>query len=129
MGIIFSILTMRSVIIFAATTFSILIVMLSLNIITVDEVVVILKMSPEAADAFRVVISRTQEVTGNILDVASQLLNKIFGWAGVEVDLNKIKVDVNGNGGSAPPVSAPPATDPAQYPTGQDVGYGKYKSF
>ncbi len=36
-----------------------------------------------------------QEVTGNVLDIISQLLSKLFGWAGVEVDLNKIKVDVN----------------------------------
>jgi hypothetical protein len=36
-----------------------------------------------------------QEVTGNILDIISQLLNKLFGWAGVDIDLSKIKVDMN----------------------------------
>jgi hypothetical protein len=69
--------------------------MLTLNIITVDEVIVILKMSPEAANAFKLVVSRIQEVTGNIMDIISQLLKKLFSWAGVDVDLRKIKIDVN----------------------------------
>lgn len=100
-----SFLTLRTVIIFGATTFSILVVMLALNIVTVDEVAIILKMSPEATNAFKLVISRIQEVTGNLLDILSQLLNKLFSWAGVDVDLNKIKIDVNHHdvgGGSAP---------------------------
>jgi len=87
--------TLRTVLVFASTAFSLLFVMLVVNIITVDDVVVILKLNPEAASAFRLVISRVQEVTGNILDIISQLLNKLLGWAGVDVDLNKIKVDVN----------------------------------
>jgi len=99
-----SILTLNTVLIFASTAFSILIVMLALNIITVDEVVVILKLSPEAANAFKLVVSRVQEVTGNIIDILSQLLNKLFSWAGVDIDLSKIKIDVNqghGHGGAA----------------------------
>jgi hypothetical protein len=107
MGDILSFLTMRSVLIFIATTFSILVVMLTLNIITVDEVAVILKMSPEATQAFKLVISRIQEVTSNILDIASQLLNKLLSWAGVDVDLNKIKIDVNHPAPSAPASAAP----------------------
>ena len=102
MGDILSFLTMRTVIIFGATTFSILIIMLTLNIVTVDEVAVILKMSPEATHAFKLVISRIQEVTGNLLDITSQLFNKLFSWAGVDVELNKIKIDVNHGAGSAP---------------------------
>jgi hypothetical protein len=105
-----SFLTFRTIFIFASTAFSILIVMLALNIITVDEVVVILKMSPESANAFKLVVSRIQEVTGNIMDIISQLLNKLFGWAGVDFDLNKIKVDVhqNSGAGSLPAGSKPP---------------------
>ena len=145
MGEILSFLTMRSVIIFIATTFSILVVMLTLNIITVDEVAVILDMSPQAANAFKLVISRIQEVTGNVLDITSQLLNKVLGWAGVEVDLNKIKVDVGanpaggdvgssqggaasgaaGNGSSGAPVKSAP---PANYPVDKDATYD-YKAF
>jgi hypothetical protein len=88
--------TLRSVILLASTAFSILFLMLVLNIITVDEVITILNLSPEAANAFKLIISRVQEVSGNIMDVISQLLNKLFGWAGVDVDLSKIKVDVGG---------------------------------
>ncbi len=103
MHAIISLLTIRTVLVFASTAFSILILMLLLNIITVDEVVVILNLSPEAATAFKLVVSRIQEVTGNILDIISQLLSKLLGWAGVEVDLNKIKVDVNQGVGSVSP--------------------------
>ncbi len=94
--------TMRSVLIFLSTAFSLLFIMLALNIITVDEAIAILNLPPEGGNAFKTVISRIQEVTGNILDIISQLLNKLFGWAGVDVDLNKIKVDVNEANNMAP---------------------------
>lgn len=87
--------TFRTVILLFSTTFSILAVMIILNIITVDDLVVILKLSPESAAALKLIVGRLQEVTHNILDILSQLLNKLFGWAGVDVDLSKIKVDVN----------------------------------
>ena len=98
---IFAFLTLRTVLVFASTAFALLVVMLSLNIVTVEEVAVILKLSPEATQAFKAVIGRIQEVTGNILDIISQLLSKLFSWAGVDVDLNKIKVDVNKDGGGS----------------------------
>ncbi|HLD76994.1 MAG TPA: hypothetical protein VI861_02550 [Rickettsiales bacterium] len=87
--------TLRSVLLFASTAFSLVFLMLVLNIITVDEVIAILNLPPHAATAFKTVISRFQEVTGNIIDIISQLLNKLFGFAGVDVDLEKIKVDPN----------------------------------
>ena len=87
--------TLRTFFIFASTAFSLLFVMMVLGIITVNDVVTILHLSPEAASAFKLVVSRVQEVTGNILDIISQLLNKMFGWAGVDIDLSKIKVDIN----------------------------------
>lgn len=93
--------TLRTVLIFGSTAFSLIFIMLALNIITVDDVISILHLSPDAAGAFKTVISRVQEVTGNILDIISQLLNKLFGWAGVDIDLNKIKVDTHGAGSSA----------------------------
>ena len=107
-----SFLTFRTIFVFASTAFSILIVMMALNIITVDEVIVILKMSPEAASAFKLVVSRIQEVTGNIMDIISQLLSKLFGWAGVEVDLSKIKVDVHQGSGVGSAVPAHPPLNP-----------------
>ena len=100
---------MRTIFIFASTAFSILVVMLVLNIITVDEVAVILKMSPEATNALKLVLSRVQEVSGNIIDIISQLLTKLFGWAGVDIDLSKIKVDVHQGDVSSVPVNNPQA--------------------
>ena len=101
MNNIISFMAMRTIFIFASTAFSILVVMLVLNIITVDEVAVILKMSPEATNALKLVLSRVQEVSGNIIDIISQLLNKLFSWAEVDVDLGKIKVDVHQGAGSS----------------------------
>jgi hypothetical protein len=104
-----SFMAMRTIFIFASTAFSILVIMLVLNIITVDEVAVILKMSPEATNALKLVLSRVQEVSGNIIDIISQLLTKLFSWAGVDVDLNKIKVDVHqGDVSSVPENSGAP---------------------
>ena len=87
--------TLRTFLVFFSTAFALLFVMMILNIVTVDEVIVILDMSPQAANAFKLVVSRIQEVTGNIVDIISQLLQKLFGWAGVDVEVSKIKVDVN----------------------------------
>ncbi len=94
-----SVFVLRTIILFFSTTFSILVVLLLLNIVTVDDVVIIFKLSPDAANALRVVVDRLQEATGNIIDILSQLLDKMFSWAGVEVDLSKIKVDANQGGG------------------------------
>lgn len=88
---------MRTIFIFASTAFSLFIIMLVLNIITVDEAISILNLSPNAANAFKQVITRIQEVSQNILHIISQLMQKLFGWSGVDVDLNKIHVDVNQN--------------------------------
>ncbi len=95
MNDLFSYLTIRTLIIYASTVFSIMILMLVLDIIKIEEVSAILKLSPEATNALKLVFSRIQEVTKNIIDILSQLLNKLFGWAGVEIDLSKIHVDVH----------------------------------
>lgn len=106
MNTILAFFTFRSVILLASSAFSILFVMLLLNIVTVDEVVTILNMSPEAENAFRLIISRVQEVTENILDILSQLLTNLFSWAGVEVDLSKIQVDLNASSSGSANVPA-----------------------
>lgn len=99
--------TLRSIFIFASTAFSLLVIMLALNIVTVDEVIVMLHLEGASADAFRLMISRIQEVTGNILEIISQLLSKLFSWAGVDVDLSKVKVDTGSGGGAPAPTHAP----------------------
>lgn len=113
-GSILVALTSRSLVVFVSTTFSILLIMLTLNIITVEEVISILNLSPEAANAFRVVVSRIQEVTHNILDIAAQLFNKLFDWAGVEADFNDIKVDVNKGSSTIDPPKPPLYGKPVQ---------------
>jgi len=95
MQAILAILTFRSFLTFASTAFALLVVMLALNIITVHDVAQILSLSPTAENVLAQAISRFQEVSGNVIDIISQLLNKLFSWAGVEVDLSKIKVDVH----------------------------------
>ncbi|MBU6140718.1 MAG: hypothetical protein KGP29_04070 [Proteobacteria bacterium] len=106
---ILAFLTFRTVIIFASTAFSLAVVMLLLNIITIDELALILKLSPEATNALRLVFSRIQEVTGNIMDIIGQLLNKLFGWAGVDVDLSKIKVDLHDGSAANGAAQNPPS--------------------
>lgn len=95
MNDILSSLTARSLVLMFSTTFSILAVMVLLNIITVDDLIIILKLSPEAGDALRVIVERLREVSGNILDILSQLINQLFDWAGIHVDLSKIKIDTH----------------------------------
>jgi hypothetical protein len=92
---ILSFFTFRTVILLFSTTFSIFAVMMMLNIVTVDDLVTILKLSPESESAVRLIFGRFQEVSGNVIDILSQLLNKLFGWAGTDIDLSKIDVDVN----------------------------------
>lgn len=92
----------RTIAVLGSTAFSLLFVMLILNIITVDEVVSILNLSEDSANAFKSIVSRVKEVSAGIVDVISQLLSKLFEWAGIEVDLSKIEVDVNKNTPEAP---------------------------
>ena len=107
MSDILAFFTFRTVILLLSTTFSIMVVMVMLGIVTVDDLVVILKLSPESASALKVVVERLHEVFKNILDILSQLLNKLFGWAGVDIDLSKIQVDVNAAGHAADPAADP----------------------
>ncbi len=91
----FSYLALRTVLIFVSTAFSIAVVLLVLNIVTAQEMADILNLHDGARSAFINAISRIQEVSHNIINIISQLLNKMFSWAGVDVDLSKIKIDVN----------------------------------
>jgi hypothetical protein len=92
---IFAFFTLRTVLVLFSTTISILIVMLMVGIITVDDVVSILNLSEDAANALGRIVERMRGVYSNILDILSQLGNRLFGWAGVDVDLSKIKIDIN----------------------------------
>lgn len=104
---IISFFTIRTVILLFSTTFSVLLVMLLLNIITVDEIITILNLPDESANALKAIVERFREVSHNVLDILSQLLTKLFDWAGIEIDLSKIKVDLNKNSSSGVPLANP----------------------
>ena len=89
----------RVAMIYSSTALSIIIIMLVTNIITVEELITILGIEQRSneAQALKLVISRIQEMSTNILQIISKLLNNLFSWAGVDVDLSKIKIDPHGN--------------------------------
>ncbi|MBM3590909.1 MAG: hypothetical protein FJX30_06040 [Alphaproteobacteria bacterium] len=87
----------RIAMIYSSTALSLIIIMLVLNIITVDELITILGIEQRSneAQALKLVISRIQEMSTNVLEILSKLLNNLFSWAGVDVDLTKIKIDTH----------------------------------
>lgn len=83
--------------IYSSTALSLIIIMLVLNIISVTELIDVLGIDQQSneAQALKLVISRIQEMSINILEIISKLLNHLFSWAGVDIDLTKIKIDLN----------------------------------
>jgi hypothetical protein len=88
---------MRIAMIYSSTALSLIILMLVLNIITIDEVLTIVGLDQKSneAQALKLVISRIQEMSTNILQIISKLLNHLLSWAGVDVDLSKIKINTS----------------------------------
>jgi hypothetical protein len=88
---------LRIAMIYSSTALSLMIMMLVLNIITIDELLTIIGVEQKSneAQALKLVISRIQEMSINILQIISKLLNNLLSWAGVDVDLSKIKIDAN----------------------------------
>ena len=117
---IINILVLRTVILMASGVFSVAFVMLMVGIITIDDIVKILNLSPDAANALRVIFSRFQEVTNNLIHIIGQLLNNLVGWTGTEIDTSKL-VDMNHN--TQPAFTSDPAVDSSQIPnTGATEG-------
>lgn len=85
----------RVAMIYSSTAFSLVVIMLVLNIISIEELITILGIEPKSneAQALKLVISRIQEMSQNVLEIISKLLHNLFSWAGIEVDLNKIKIN------------------------------------
>jgi hypothetical protein len=94
----------RIAMIYSSTALSLMIMMLVLNIITIDELLTIIGLDQRSneAQALKLVISRIQEMSTNILEIISKLLKNLLSWSGVEVDLSKIKIDA-----SKSPISDP----------------------
>jgi hypothetical protein len=87
----------RIAMIYSSTALSLMIMMLVLNIITIDELLTIIGLDQRSneAQALKLVISRIQEMSTNILEIISKLLKNLFSWAGVDIDLTKIKIDAS----------------------------------
>jgi len=79
-----------------STTFSIVILMLFFNIITVDELSSILKLGATETKIIKSMLNETRNITNNILRVLSQVIEHLFGWAGLDnVNLELINIDLH----------------------------------
>ena len=83
-----------------STTFSIIILMLFFNIITVEELSAILRLGPTETKIIKSMLNETRNITNNILRVLSQVIEHLFGWAGLDnVNLELINIDLHENSG------------------------------
>ena len=88
----------RIAMLLTSTTFSIVLIMLFFNIITVDELATILKLGKTETRIIQSMLTETRNITNNILRVLSQVIEHLFGWAGIEnVNLELINVDLHEN--------------------------------
>jgi hypothetical protein len=87
---------LRVAMLLTSTTFSIIIIMLFFNIITVDELALILKLGKTETRIIQSMLNETRNITNNILRVLSQVIEHLFGWAGVDnVNLDVINIDLH----------------------------------
>lgn len=83
-----------------STTFSIVILMLFFNILTVEELSSILKLGATETKIIKSMLNETRNITNNILRVLSQVIERLFGWAGLDnVNLELINIDLHENAG------------------------------
>jgi amino acid permease len=85
--------TFRTILLLFSTTFSILVVMVMVGIITVEDLVTMFHLTKEQANVLNNIVDKVQVVWDNILGILSQLINKLFDFAGIDVDLTKIHLD------------------------------------
>jgi hypothetical protein len=70
--------------------------MLFFNIITVNELAIILKLGKTETKIIQSMLNETRNITNNILRVLSQVIEHLFGWAGVDnVNLDVINIDLH----------------------------------
>jgi hypothetical protein len=72
-----------------------------LNIITISEIITILKLNPKSPEAQVIsqVLGRMQEVTNNIIEIIAKLFSKILESFGMsDIDVSKIKIQPGTNG-------------------------------
>lgn len=101
-----------------STTFSIVILMLFFNIITVEELSSILKLGATETKIIKSMLNETRNITNNILRVLSQVIEHLFGWAGLDnVNLELINIDLHENSGKSNNLPSNPNT-PVNCPNG-----------
>lgn len=98
-------------------TISIVLLMLILGIISIDELGKVLNLSASQMEVVRSVLSKIQVLVNHVLEILSKMLTKLLSWSGVEVDLSKIKVDMNGAGDAVSPATN---VNPVESSTGFD---------
>jgi hypothetical protein len=84
--------TIRSLLIIGSSIFSIMFMMIVLNIMTINEAIAILHLSPEMADTFKSIVCRSREFASNLMEILVQILNKLFAWSGNDVDFGRINI-------------------------------------
>ena len=87
--------TSRAIILLFSTTFSILVIMLLLGIVTVDDLAGILHLSDDTVIILKRIVANLKEVCGNISKILSQMLNKLLSAFGTNTDLSKININIH----------------------------------
>jgi hypothetical protein len=85
----------RVLLIYSSTALSLTLMMLMLNIITIPEIIKILRLNPHGTEARTItnILVRMQEVTNNIIDIIAKLFSKVLNSFGMaDIDISKIKV-------------------------------------
>ena len=111
-----SILNLQLIRTFIALTsgiFAVAFIMLMTGMITIQEIAVILKLSPEATAALTQVYLRFYGFTHNLINIFFELIKNMIDWTGASVDTNKINNALH-PGGYQPQPTTPPNVAPVE---------------
>jgi hypothetical protein len=106
----FSILNLqiiRTLIALTSGIFAVAFVMLMTGMITIQEIAVILKLSPEATAALTQVYLRFHGFTNNLINIFFELIKNMIDWTGASVDTNKINDALHPGGYQPQPTPTP----------------------
>ncbi len=98
---------MRTFIALASGVFSVGFIMLMTGMITIQEVAIILKLSPEATEALTRVYLRFYGFTQNLINIFFELIKNMIDWTGGSVDTNKINNALHPGGYQPQPTPLP----------------------
>ena len=106
----FSILNLqliRTLIALTSGIFAVAFIMLMTGMITIQEIAVILKLSPQATAALTQVYLRFYGFTNNLINIFFELIKNMIDWTGASVDTNKINDALHPGGYQPQPTPAP----------------------